>query len=147
MRSLRNGSICDRAIQAITKDDIAGVINGLKRRNDIECLTSLTSSTYKLGIMNRAGKAIVGVLIGSYIGSGSALLLGAHSSGKLLIIPALVLAGWASFGHLVSLDDDMPGEWSNPEGSRKVWLTSVAGLGVKLALFAGALMLFFANDT
>lgn len=28
--------ICDRAIQAITKDDVAGVINSLKRRNKIE---------------------------------------------------------------------------------------------------------------
>jgi len=24
------------------------------------------------------------------------------------------LSAWIAFGHLITLDDDMPGEWSNP---------------------------------
>ena len=95
--------------------------------------------------MNAASKVALAVLAASYLISGVALVLGAFSVGKAAVLPALVLSGWAFLGHFVTLDDDMPGEWSNPEGSRKLWLTSVAELFVKLAAFGGALWLFFAQ--
>ena len=55
--------------------------------------------------------------------------------GTILASPALLLSGWAFMGHLVTLDDDMPGEWSNPEGSRSIWYRSVAELLTKSVLF------------
>lgn len=97
-------------------------------------------------MMTLIGKSMVALLVASYASSGVALLIGAHSTGRLLIIPALILAGWAFLGHLVTLDDDAPGEWSNPGGSRRMWLSSLGALCVKLAFFAGALVLFFAQN-
>ena len=100
-----------------------------------------------LGFMNRAGKIVLGLLAASYIGSGVALLAGAQSIGRLLILPALLVSGLAFLGHLVTLDEDMPGEWSNPAGSRKVWVSSVAELCAKLGAFAIALALLISQDS
>jgi hypothetical protein len=97
--------------------------------------------------MKRTGKIVLGLLAASYIGSGVALLTGAHHLGTVLILPALLVSGFAALGHLVTLDDDMPGEWSNPAGSRKVWLSSLAELGVKLSAFAIALALLFSQGS
>ena len=95
--------------------------------------------------MNRATKAIVVALCASYASSGVALLLGDYSAGRLLIAPALILAGWASLGHFVTLDDDASGGWSNMGRSRKIWLSSLAELSVKIGLFVIAVMLFLAQ--
>ena len=46
------------------------------------------------------------------------------------------LAAWMAFGHLITLDDDMPGEWSNPEGDKKLWRSSLAVMAVKFLVFA-----------
>lgn len=51
------------------------------------------------------------------------------------------LSGWALVGHLVTLDDDMPGEWSNPEGSKALWHSSLFALLVKLLVFSVFLVL------
>jgi len=45
------------------------------------------------------------------------------------------LAAWMALGHLITLDDDMPGEWSNPEGDKKLWRGSLVGLAVKFLVF------------
>ena len=97
--------------------------------------------------MNRTGQIAVGLLAVSYAGSGAALMVGAHSLGKLLILPALLVSGFAVLGHLVTLDEDVPGAWSNPEGSRKVWLSSVGELFAKIGAFAIALVLLFSQDS
>ena len=61
---------------------------------------------------------------------------------------AFTIAGlfaWAALGHLVTLDDDMPGNWSNPDGSKSLWHRSLVELAIKLiALIAaiGAIMLY-----
>lgn len=49
------------------------------------------------------------------------------------------LAAWAAVGHLVTLDDDQPGGWSNPEGDTDLWRSSLRGLAVKFAVFAALL--------
>ena len=49
-------------------------------------------------------------------------------------VPALILLAWMMIGHLVTLDDDMPGEWSNPEGSKKIWYASVGEFLIKAVL-------------
>jgi hypothetical protein len=35
-------------------------------------------------------------------------------------LPALLLAAWAALGHLVRIDDDAEGGWSNPNGSSQI---------------------------
>lgn len=32
------------------------------------------------------------------------------------IFTVIALSGWAFIGHLVTVDDDLPGGWSNPDG-------------------------------
>ena len=54
----------------------------------------------------------------------------------VVALPALLLSGWAALGHLITLDDDFPGGWSNPEKSKRIWWASIAELLVKLGLFA-----------
>ena len=55
----------------------------------------------------------------SILGSIAARVLGAASLVLPIAIPALVLSGWAAFGHLVKLDDDLSGSWSNPDGDSR----------------------------
>lgn len=50
------------------------------------------------------------------------------------------LTAWMAFGHLITLDDDMPGEWSNPEGDKKLWHSSLAIMAVKFLLFVALLV-------
>ena len=48
------------------------------------------------------------------------------------IITLLIILGWSSVGQLVTLDDDLPGGWSNPDGDpmvarqAKLWLAATA---------------------
>jgi hypothetical protein len=49
---------------------------------------------------------------------------------------AVVPAGWALLGHLVTLDDDAPAGFSNPDASPSVWRTSLIELLAKGLLFA-----------
>lgn len=57
--------------------------------------------------------------------------------------PALILSGWAFAGHLVTLDDDMPGEWSNPQGSKKIWHLSLGELALKALVFFTLLIVVY----
>jgi hypothetical protein len=57
--------------------------------------------------------------------------------------PALLLSGWAFFGHLVTIDDDMPRGWSNPAKSRHIWLVSLGELLIKLVIFAVLIFLVY----
>lgn len=50
--------------------------------------------------------------------------------------PAFAISGWAALGHLITLDDDALGGWSNPEKDLSMWHHSLLGLGVKIAVFA-----------
>jgi hypothetical protein len=43
-------------------------------------------------------------------------------------------------GHLITLDDDYPGEWSNPGRSRELWRTSLLELLGKLGVIAALLL-------
>ena len=53
--------------------------------------------------------------------------------------------GWIVAGHLVTIDDEEPGGWSNPEGSERIWHSSLLELGAKAALLtvAALLLVFF----
>jgi hypothetical protein len=92
--------------------------------------------------MTKGGAVVIGVFLASVLGFGVAFLVGADSVGNWLGGLALTLSGWAVIGHLVTLDDDMPGGWSNPERSRALWSKSLGQLAVKFAMFVGVLRLF-----
>mgnify|MGYP001115174740 CR=1 FL=1 len=53
----------------------------------------------------------------------------------------LGFAAWAFFGHLITLDDDMPGEWSNLEKSKDIWRSSQVELGVKFVVLVSVFLL------
>jgi hypothetical protein len=46
--------------------------------------------------------------------------------------PALFVAGWAFFGHLITMDNEFPGGWSNPDSDSRITLVSVRYLAPKL---------------
>lgn len=82
--------------------------------------------------MTKGGAVVIGVFLASVLGFGVAFLVGADSVGNWLGGLALTLSGRAVIGHLVTLDDDMPGGWSK----------SLAQLLIKIVIFGGVLCLF-----
>ena len=86
--------------------------------------------------MNRAAVFVIAILSASLAASIVAYLAQASIVARWLTWPSLIASGWAFLGHLVTLDDDMRGGWSNPDGSRAVWWRSVLELFVKLVVFA-----------
>lgn len=56
-------------------------------------------------------------------------------------------AVWAFVGHLVTIDDDAEGGWSNPEGSRQFWRHSLFELFVKLLIMVVLFMIATAFPT
>lgn len=85
--------------------------------------------------MTKGGAVVIGVFLVSVLGFGVAFLVGAHSVGNWLGGLTLVFSGWAVIGHLVTLDDDMPGGWSNSGGSRALWSKSLVQLAIKMVIF------------
>ena len=85
---------------------------------------------------------LVGIVLATVVASVTSFLLGALTLGRWLATPSIILSGWAAFGHLVTLDDDMPGEWSNAERSRSFWGKSLAQFAIKFGVFVGLLFLF-----
>lgn len=51
------------------------------------------------------------------------------------------LSAWVALGHLITLDDDMPGEWSNPESDKAIWHGSLFMLSVKFLVFFAIVIL------
>jgi len=77
-------------------------------------------------------KYVIPTFIVSFLAGIAANLLGYSFLAKCIGVPALLASFWVSLGHFVTLDDDMPGAWSNPSGSRKVWYSSILVLFVKI---------------
>jgi hypothetical protein len=84
-----------------------------------------------------------GLLVGVFVLSVGSALVAYWAEfrvvGNWIVAPAVLLSGWLTFGHLVTIDDDLPGEWSNPQGSRAYWYRSLLVLTAKLLTF-GALV-------
>ena len=87
---------------------------------------------------------ILAVFAGSLLASAAATSIGRSELGVWLGAPALVLAAWAFLGHLVTLDDDFPGGWSNEGGSRAVAVKSVLLLAAKGILLGVVGLVVFA---
>ena len=86
--------------------------------------------------MNRFAVIVIGISVSALLASVLAYFVQAPVLARWLTWPALIVSGWAFGGHLITLDDDMRGGWSNPEGSRAVWGRSVLELFAKLLVFA-----------
>ncbi len=51
------------------------------------------------------------------------------------IITLLIIIGWSALGHIVTIDDDLPGGWSNPDGDPAVARQAKVWLAVTVAAF------------
>jgi hypothetical protein len=87
--------------------------------------------------MSKSTIFVVSAFLLSCAGAAVSYLIGDRSLGNWVAAPALVLSGWAALGHLVTLDEAMPGEWSNPQRSRALWHRSLTDLALKLLVFSG----------
>lgn len=81
------------------------------------------------------GKAFAVVAVALLL-SKIAFSLHLRTVGAIIAVALTALIGWAFFGHIVTIDDDMPGEWSNPGRSRSVWYKSLLELLVKFIILA-----------
>jgi len=66
-------------------------------------------------------------------------------AGVAYIYTILGFSVWAFVGHLVTFDDELPGEWGNPEGSEKIWQSAKIQLLIKFmvcAVLAGLALSF-----
>jgi hypothetical protein len=59
------------------------------------------------------------------------------------IYTILGISAWVFIGHLITLDDDMPSGWSNPDGSVGFWRSSMLELLIKLLVLFTVLVIFF----
>lgn len=92
--------------------------------------------------MNRAFKVIGTIYASSLLLAGATAIAHRFVAAAVLAAPALLLAFLAFAGHLVTLDDDYPGEWSNPEGARVIWHSSLRQLAAKFAALLVASVVF-----
>lgn len=82
-----------------------------------------------------AAQIVIGVVLTSLACSVGARFMGRPTLVVPLGVPAMLLTGWAFVGHLITLDDDAPGGWSNPERFPKLWRQSLSTLAILLAVF------------
>ncbi len=73
-----------------------------------------------------------------------AMFFGYDQQAKYIGVPALILSGLVAVGHLVTLDDDALGEWSNPDGSKSIWSHSLMELSIKILVFIAVVIVIYA---
>ena len=91
--------------------------------------------------MTRRARVALGVYLVLFAVAASAFHFGNELLGDLLAVPLALLTGWAFLGHLITLDDELPGGWSNPGHSRVIWHRSLAELMLKMVFFATSVWL------
>lgn len=60
-------------------------------------------------------------------------------------IGPVIIVGLALFGHVITLDDDEKGGFSNPQSSPSIWSSSLLGLALKVGLFGLVCFLVFSG--
>ena len=91
--------------------------------------------------MHRTAQIALAIFLASLAGSAIASLFNSRLVAIALGLPALLLAVWTFFGHFVTLDDDMPDGFSNPDGSRRFYYRSFTELAVKGLILAATVWL------
>lgn len=92
--------------------------------------------------MNRLTQVALTIYAASLFLASTAAFFGMANWVLPLGAPALGLSGMAFLGHLVTLDDDSPGSFGNPDHDQSLWTESVQELRVKffVCLFAVAVI-------
>lgn len=54
------------------------------------------------------------------------------------------ILAWSVFGHFITIDDDMPGGWENPDGDQKIWRLSWVEFAFKFVLLLVILYIAYA---
>jgi hypothetical protein len=88
-------------------------------------------------------RIVIGIFLTSIVVALITLFFGHETSAQYAAAPALILSGLVALGHLVTLDDDAPGEWSNSEVSSEIWRHSLIELAIKLIVFAAVGVIFY----
>jgi len=87
--------------------------------------------------MARWQKAVLALGVISAGTSGLLSLAGRRTVAAYAILPAVVTSVWIFVGHLVTVDDEAPGGWANPDGVPEVWRQSLLWLAMKAMVCAG----------
>src|SRR5687767_14677411 len=78
------------------------------------------------------------IALGLFVASLAASLLASVLLGAQAALwcgmPALLISVWVALGHLVTIDDEAAGGWSNPERSSRIWHRSLRDLAAKIAV-------------
>ena len=93
--------------------------------------------------MTKLRKLVIVIFVISFAGGAVASFFGHAVIAKIIGSAALVLSVRACFGHIVTLDDDAPGEWSNPERSKAIWSNSVGELFIKVVAVLSVVFLIY----
>ena len=88
--------------------------------------------------------AIGTVFLVSLLGALGVRLVGAQQHVLAVATPALIIAAWASFGHLITIDDDFRGGFSNPDGDPEIQRSSLAELSIKFAVLVAVALFVLA---
>jgi hypothetical protein len=84
--------------------------------------------------MSRFQKIAMAIFLLSLSASVAASHFYTSSAALWLGVPALIMSAWSALGHLATIDDDYPGEFSNPEKLPLIWHTSLVELVLKLTV-------------
>ena len=84
--------------------------------------------------MSTFRRIALGLFVASLVASVAASVLLTARAALWCGMPALVMSAWAAIGHLVTIDDDAAGGWSNPDGSSQIWHRSLRELSVKVVV-------------
>jgi hypothetical protein len=78
---------------------------------------------------------VIALITSSLLLSAAASTLSYSAASTWLGAPALLISGWAAVGHLVTIDDDAPGGFSNEDRDQRFWHESLLALVIKIVLF------------
>jgi hypothetical protein len=67
-----------------------------------------------------------------------AIAVGERRFAAFVVAAAAIVSALGVIGHLVTLDDDARGGWSNPDGEHALWRRSLLELGIKILAFAAS---------
>lgn len=94
--------------------------------------------------MTRTRKVAQALLLVVLVSSVLLAFVSSDRSGAIFLgAPALIITGLVVLGHFVTLDDDFPGGWSNPDGSKKHFYRSLLWLLGEVTCFVVALLAVF----
>jgi len=85
--------------------------------------------------------ALAAIVAASVIAAVGVRLLGAQQHVLLVASPALVVAAWVSFGHLITIDEDLAGGLANPDDDPRVSRTSLVQLCAKFGVAAAIVLI------